>query len=379
MSYLKAVNGWIRLAAISTLFLALGSGTALADGSGNSVGLSGSSTTATAPSAAAATTTTSTGSPTNDTANVLPPTASAGPSTPTISSVAAGSSSATTSSPATSSSSSVSRLTLAPHSFGSRLLSPGSRGTDVVALQHDLTALGFTSTASGSFSHQTLTALKAFQRRYHLTVDGVAGPTSISKLKVLLRSSLHITEAPETDGVAATATSTPAATEPLSAADSGGVGVVPAAPTAASAPVQNATLIDGLAVAAPGTPEVVQQVLNAANQIAFDPYIYGGGHASFTAAGYDCSGSVSFALHAGGLLATPLDSSQFLQYGEPGLGQWITIYTNGPTHAYMEIAGLWFDTAAQDASNGNDRWSVTRINEPPQYYGKFVPRHPAGW
>jgi len=86
---------------------------------------------------------------------------------------------------------------------------------------------------------------------------------------------------------------------------------------------------------------------------------------------------VSYVLHAGGLLATPLDSEQFLQYGLPGKGNWITIYTNGPTHAYMEIAGLWFDTAAQTALNGNDRWSPVRIGEPG--YGHFVARHPAGW
>jgi cell wall-associated NlpC family hydrolase len=250
----------------------------------------------------------------------------------------------------------------------------GMRGSDVTALQHDLTALGFSTAASGAFTHTTMIKLKAFQRRYRLTVDGIAGPTSIAALKRLLRSSLHIAET--SDAKALTSSSEPAM--PLSAADSGGVGFVPPAPTSGSATVQDATLIDGLAVPAPGTPEVIDQVLAAANRIAFRPYIYGGGHASFTAAGYDCSGSVSYALHGGGLLATPLDSEQFLNYGESGTGNWITIYTNGPTHAYMEIAGLWFDTAAQSASNGMDRWSLTRINEPPAY-GTFVARHPAGW
>ena len=129
---------------------------------------------------------------------------------------------------------------------------------------------------------------------------------------------------------------------------------------------------------AAGTPEVIDEMIAGANRIAFKPYIYGGGHGSFIAAGYDCSGSVSYALHAGGLLATPLDSQQFLQYGQPGQGNWITIWTNGPTHVYMEIAGIWFDTAAQTASNGMDRWSLTRVNEPAAY-GTFTPRHPAGW
>jgi cell wall-associated NlpC family hydrolase len=248
------------------------------------------------------------------------------------------------------------------------------RGSDVTALQHDLTALGFTTAATGTFTRSTMTKLKAFQHRYRLTVDGVAGPTSISALKRLLRSSLHIMESPN-----ARALTTSTASMPLSAADSGGVGFVPAAPSSSAATtVQDATLIDGLAIPAPGTPQVIDEVIAAANKIAFDPYIYGGGHASFNAAGYDCSGSVSYALHGGGLLATPLDSSQFVKYGEAGTGNWITIYTNGPTHAYMEVAGLWFDTAAQTASNGMDRWSMTRVNEPAAY-GTFVPRHPAGW
>lgn len=261
---------------------------------------------------------------------------------------------------------------LASHGFGSRLLTLGMRGTDVRDLQHDLSALGFGVSASGRFTRQTLRKLKAFQRRYHLTVDGVAGPTSIGKLRRLLRSSLHIAQ------TANASTATPVSDEPLSSADSGGVGFIPAPPTTATAgPVQDATLIDGLAVPAPGTPEVVDQIIAAANRIAFRPYIYGGGHGSFNAAGYDCSGSVSYALHGGGLVATPLDSSQFLRYGLPGAGNWITVYTNGPTHAYLEIAGLWFDTAAQSAGNGMDRWSTTEIAEPG--YGHFVARHPAGW
>ena len=114
---------------------------------------------------------------------------------------------------------------------------------------------------------------------------------------------------------------------------------------------------------------------DSANRIAFTPYVFGGGHGSFTSSGYDCSGSVSFALHGAGLLATPLDSSQFESYGQPGPGKWITIYTD-PGHVFMDVAGIWFDTAAQSASNGNDRWSMTRISPKG---GDGVVRHPAGW
>jgi peptidoglycan hydrolase-like protein with peptidoglycan-binding domain len=353
LSYLKAVKAWIRLPVVSLLLFMTAAGTAAADGQ---TGLpTGTESAATSSSTAAGTTT--------------QPSATANAVTPPVSSTTV------TSAPAATANTSLSALNLAPHAFGSRMLKVGSQGTDVVALQHDLTALGFTTGANGTFTHQTYSQLRTFQRRYHLTVDGVAGPTSIAKLKRLLSSSLHIAET--ANGVTAAATSS-TSSAPLPTADTGGVGVVPLAPTTDTT-VQDATMIDGLAIPAAGTPEVVQEVLAAANKIAFDPYIYGGGHASFTAAGYDCSGSVSFALHGGGLLATPLDSEQFLQYGEAGVGNWITIYTNGPTHAYMEIAGIWFDTAAQSATNGMDRWSLTRINEPPQYYGKFVPRHPAGW
>ena len=274
--------------------------------------------------------------------------------------------------------------------LGSRMLSLGMSGTDVMVLQHDLTALGFRVRASGNFNRLTLRRLKQFQRHYGLIVDGVAGPQSISTLKRLLSRRLHIAESKQAarqlaSGVAVTATD-PAA--PLPAGDSGltgGVGLGTATNTGTttgttsttSTQVPKATLVDGLAVPAPGTPQGIVTMLDAANSIAFDPYIYGGGHASFTSPGYDCSGSVSFVLHAGGLLATPLDSEQFLQYGLPGRGKWITIYTNGPTHAYMEIDGLWFDTAAQTALNGNDRWSPTRIGEPG--YGHFVARHPQGF
>jgi cell wall-associated NlpC family hydrolase len=268
------------------------------------------------------------------------------------------------------------------------MLTVGMQGADVLVLQRDLSAVGFKIPATGRFNQLTLQKLKSFQRKYRLTVDGVAGPTTITTLKRLLNSNLHMTESAKVaneiaNGVAVTATSD---NQPLPAGDtglSGGVGLGTTTTTStgtsttSTSTVEDATLVGGLVVPAPGTPEIIVKMLDAANKIAFDPYIYGGGHASFNAAGYDCSGSVSYVLHAGGLLATPLDSEQFLQYGLSGKGNWITIYTNGPTHAYMEIAGIWFDTAAQTAFNGNDRWSLTRIAEPG--YGTFVARHPAGY
>ena len=93
-------------------------------------------------------------------------------------------------------------------------------------------------------------------------------------------------------------------------------------------------------------------VIAAGNQITNTPYVYGGGHGSFESTGYDCSGSVSFALHGGGLLSSPLDSTGFMTWGEPGPGQWITVYSN-PGHAYMEMAGIRFDT-----SGAPPRWQT---------------------
>jgi hypothetical protein len=100
-------------------------------------------------------------------------------------------------------------------------------------------------------------------------------------------------------------------------------------------------------------PDAVKGAIYAANRITRKPYRYGGGHRSFRSSGYDCSGSVSFALHGGGLLDSPLDSSSFMRWGERGPGQWITVFTN-PGHAYAVIAGLRFDTSGPGESG--PRW-----------------------
>ncbi len=98
------------------------------------------------------------------------------------------------------------------------------------------------------------------------------------------------------------------------------------------------------------------------------PYLYGGGHGSFEAAGYDCSGSVSYALHGGGFLSTPLDSTGFMTWGESGPGQWITVYSN-PGHAYMVVAGIRFDTSGAPPS-----WQAS-TRDPAGY----VATHPPGY
>jgi soluble lytic murein transglycosylase-like protein len=129
---------------------------------------------------------------------------------------------------------------------------------------------------------------------------------------------------------------------------------------------------DGLASAPQSAPPAVKAAIAAANSISTTPYIWGGGHGSWYASGYDCSGAVSFALYGGGLLDTPLTSGQLESYGEPGPGRWITIYAS-PTHTYVEIAGLRWDTVG-DAEGSGPRWHV----EPPYPEG-FVVRHPPGY
>lgn len=119
---------------------------------------------------------------------------------------------------------------------------------------------------------------------------------------------------------------------------------------------------DGSATAPAGAPRPVRKAINAANRIRTRPYIWGGGHRSFKSRGYDCSGAVSYVLHAAGLLRRPMTSGTLgTRWGAPGSGQWITVYGN-PSHAYMVVAGLRFDTsqAGDSLSQGSGpRWRST--------------------
>jgi cell wall-associated NlpC family hydrolase len=126
----------------------------------------------------------------------------------------------------------------------------------------------------------------------------------------------------------------------------------------------------GMAQAPPGAPSAVKQVIAAGNAIAGLPYVYGGGHGAFRANGYDCSGSISYALAAAGLLSSPLDSTGFESWAEPGAGKWITVYANAG-HAFMVVAGWRFDTSA--LSGGGTRWTRALRDT-----SGFVARHPAG-
>jgi cell wall-associated NlpC family hydrolase len=127
---------------------------------------------------------------------------------------------------------------------------------------------------------------------------------------------------------------------------------------------------DGTAVAPLQAPSVVAAVIGAGNAIATTPYKWGGGHGAWKDNGYDCSGSVSFALAGAGLMSSPLTAVMFENWGDPGPGRWITIYASG-SHVFMVVAGLRFDTSG---ANGGTRWQSAKARG----YGGFVPRHPPG-
>jgi peptidoglycan hydrolase CwlO-like protein len=117
-------------------------------------------------------------------------------------------------------------------------------------------------------------------------------------------------------------------------------------------------------------PAAVAAAIEAANSIATTPYIWGGGHGSFESSGYDCSGAVSFALHGGGFLESPLDSTGLETWGEPGPGRWITVYANSG-HAWVIIAGLAFDTVG----GPGPRWHSSPVSSTEG----FIARHPPGY
>lgn len=151
-------------------------------------------------------------------------------------------------------------------------------------------------------------------------------------------------------------------------------GVSPTTPEAAAptAPAGKAILVNGRAVPPADAPPAVKQVIAAANKIRTKPYIYGGGHARWWDAGYDCSGAVSFALFGGGLIPRPLTSGELMHWGAPGRGNWITVYAN-PGHTFVEIAGLRFDTVGAEQGTG-PRWHLTTAST-----DGFVARHPPGF
>jgi hypothetical protein len=141
-------------------------------------------------------------------------------------------------------------------------------------------------------------------------------------------------------------------------------------PTSDAAISQADVLKNGIALPPIEAPQPVRQIIEAGNSIARTPYLWGGGHGKWLDKGYDCSGSVSYALASAGLLNAPLDSGRLMSWGAPGPGKWVTIYTN-PGHVYLVVAGVRFDTSGTRSTGS--RWQKSM-----RPGGGFVARHPPG-
>jgi cell wall-associated NlpC family hydrolase len=202
--------------------------------------------------------------------------------------------------------------------YASRTLSKGTSGSDVETLQQYLDEAGYETVADGEFGPATARSVRDFETAEQRTVDGKA-----------TRSDQQLVQTRAEEGDTA-----------------------PAVEETEEAYVDDS----GLAVAPASAPEEVQEIIAAGNKIATKPYRYGGGHGRWRDSGYDCSGSISYALHGAGLLASPLDSTGFMSWGERGEGEWVSIYANAG-HAYMTVAGLRFDTSSSKRSGS--RWSET--------------------
>jgi cell wall-associated NlpC family hydrolase len=221
--------------------------------------------------------------------------------------------------------------------YATRTLRVGSSGSDVRAFQRYLDSAGFDTSADGAFGPATRRSVMAFERAEDRRVNGVAS-----------RAEQRMARAK------------------AAAADGGDSGGEPVQPAPEKGYVSN-----GQAVAPSSAPDEVKAIIEAGNRIATKPYKYGGGHARWDDTGYDCSGSVSYVLHAAGLLSRSLDSTGFMSYGDAGRGTWITIRSN-PSHAYMIVAGLRFDTSAR--SRTGSRWT-----EEMRSARGFRGRHPEGF
>ena len=218
--------------------------------------------------------------------------------------------------------------------YATRTLKQGSSGGDVRVLQRYLDEAGYDTTADGQFGPATRRSVMSFESAEQRTMNGTAS-----------RGEQRMVRA---------------------RADAAGSEDEPS-----EAPAEEAYIgSDGLAVAPASAPEEVRAIIEAGNAIARKPYKYGGGHGRWKDSGYDCSGSVSYVLHAAGLLNRALDSSGFMSWGEAGRGTWITIRSN-PGHAYMIVAGLRFDTSARKQTG--TRWSE-QMRSARGYRG----RHPEG-
>lgn len=215
----------------------------------------------------------------------------------------------------------------------------GMSGRDVKMLQDFLTRTGTRTTIDGEFGSGTTKAVKKFETGNGLTVDGIVDANDIAVLRGQLDAGPNAAEG----------------AKPLELApgDRAKVGA------------------DGKAIAPANAPQAVKDFIAAGNAISHKPYIYGGGHGKWDDKGYDCSGSVSYALYKAGLVKKSMPSGGYETWGDAGPGQWITIYANGG-HMYAVVAGIRFDTSGMK-DDGGSRWHTS--SRPTKGYEV---RHPAG-
>jgi cell wall-associated NlpC family hydrolase len=262
-------------------------------------------------------------------------------------------------------------------------LKKGSRGAAVAKVQRWLN-----QPADGIFGRGTKAAVKRFQRRRGLTPDGVVGPATWAALRRGHRAAQRRTSSTPVRsrgaavrrlqralGIAADGVFGPATQAAVKRfqrrrglTPDGVVG--PATWAALGHAGVRAVLKRGRLRGSGGGPAAVRRIVAAADRIAGMPYKYGGGHGTWNDSGYDCSGSVSYALHGAGLLGSALTSGGFMSWGEPGKGRWVTIYAN-PGHVYMVINGRRFDTTGRDESGS--RWQSRSRSS-----AGYTVRHPPG-
>jgi cell wall-associated NlpC family hydrolase len=216
--------------------------------------------------------------------------------------------------------------------YGSRTMRVGTKGGDVSKLQRYLTKAGFPTTADGAFGPRTAGSVREFEREHDRRVDAVVPPGDARAIE-------RVASAGDDD----------------------------AQPE--RVPTDRARIRNGLAVAPASAPRAVKQVIAAGNEIAKRPYKYGGGHGRWRDSGYDCSGSVSYALHGARLVRRAMSSGEYAGWGRAGRGRWITVYAHGG-HAYMVVAGLRFDTSGLDEDGS--RWHRTK--RPTRGYAVRHPR-----
>jgi peptidoglycan hydrolase-like protein with peptidoglycan-binding domain len=218
------------------------------------------------------------------------------------------------------------RPELRSHSLGDRIpVRLGMSGHDIRVLQDFLTRAGFGARVDGEFGLTTVRAARKFEAAANRPVNGVMDAVDIAALRQLA-------------GGGAPQPVEANAPVPLAPADQAVIGP------------------DGLAVAPASAPDPIKAIIAAGNVIAKHPYRYGGGHAQWDDTGYDCSGSVSYVLHAAGLLESSMPSGGFMRWAQEGVGQWMTIYAHSG-HMYMVIAGLRFDTSG--AEQDGSRWHTS--------------------